>query len=86
MADLTKLVEVLLQALPALARDFVAEVDRLVALRPELADEWAAVRPVFVQLQDAGALKVVLESAIAGALAAIITGKGTIGKGSHGRF
>jgi hypothetical protein len=87
MADLTRLIGLLVQAATQGGSKFVAYVDKAVAGTPELKDEWDAIRPVFVALQDSGALTATITGALAGAFAAIIAGKGSIGhpgQGHHG--
>ena len=83
MADLTRLIELLVSAALTGGGNVVAIVDKAVAGQPELQDEWAALRPVFVRLENSGELRTIITGALMATIAAIIAGKGTIG-GSHG--
>jgi hypothetical protein len=87
MADLTRLIDLLVQAAIKGGSKFVEYVDAAILKVPELADDWANLRPVFLALQESGALTATITGALAGAIAAIIAGKGSIGKpgqGHHG--
>lgn len=83
MADFTRLIALLVQAATSGGGKFVETADKLVAGQPELKDEWEAIRPIFLRLQNSGELQTIISAAIMGALAALIAGKGTIGP-SHG--
>lgn len=82
MADFTRLIQLLVAAATQGGANFVATMDKLVGANPEVKDEWAALRPIFVRLQDTGELTTIITAALIGAFGAIIAGKGTIG-GSH---